>query len=353
MTTGTPIHGGRCLLIGIPGTEWTPALAHRVRALEPAGLILFRRNLAHPGQTRTLLADFCTLVPGPRILALDQEGGRVSRLEPWIGPTPTAERLAAAGLEVTSGFATATGRALRALGFNLDFAPVVDLSDPDAPNGIGPRAFGTDPARVSLHARAFLEALHAEGVAGCLKHFPGLGDTRVDSHHELPFVGRDRTELEADLRPYRDLGPLAPVVMVGHGHYPALDHDPSRPASCSVAVVQDLLRGALGYDGLVATDDLEMGAVVPRDAGGAAAVEALGAGCDLLPYCSDLDRAERARAAIDRGVRSSAPLAARLDESVERIERFARTWSVPSSAGVDDARWAAACAGFAPFRSLA
>jgi len=353
VTTRTPIHGGLCLLIGIPGTDWTPDLARRVVALEPAGLILFRRNLASPERTRSLLEEFRGLVPGPRILALDQEGGRVSRLEPWIGPTPTAERLAAAGPAATSRFAAATGRALRALGFNLDFAPVVDLSAPDAPNGIGTRAFGTDPSRVSLHARAFLEGLQAEGVAGCLKHFPGLGDTRVDSHHELPFVGRDRSELEADLRPYRDLGPLAPVVMVGHGHYPALDPTPSRPASCSPAVVAGLLRGTLGYEGLVATDDLEMGAVAPRDLSGSVALEALEAGCDLLLYCADLDRAERARAAIDRAVRSSAVLAARLDQAVERVERFARTWDARIVASSADAGWATACAGFAPFRSLA
>ncbi len=346
-------HGGRCLLVGIPGPDLPSALAERLRALEPAGLILFRRNLKTPDQTRGLGDSVRTVLPAPSIMAVDQEGGRVSRLEPFIGPTPTAVRLAEAGPETTARFACATGQALRTLGFNLDFAPVVDLSTKDAPNGIGPRAFDTDPLRVVVHARAFLEALHAQGVGGCLKHFPGLGDTRVDSHHELPLVSRTRAELEPHLRPYRELRTLAPVVMVGHGHYPALDAEPSRPASCSPAVVQGLLRGDLAYDGLVATDDLEMGAVAPRDLDGSVAVEALAAGSDLLLYCSDLDRAERARRAIDRAVSDSRALAARLADALERIALFAGRFPTPSSTGVEGPSWDSASAAFAPFRSLA
>lgn len=342
-------HGGRCLLVGFKETELGAGLAARLRALEPAGVILFRRNLATPQQTIALLDGVRELLPRPALLALDQEGGRVSRLEPWIGPTPSAERLAGVGPDATGRFARATGRALRALGFNLDFAPVVDLSAPDAPNGIGSRSFATDPSRVVANARAFLVALESEGVAGCLKHFPGLGDTKVDSHHELPRVERSRAELEPHLEPYRELGTLAPVVMVGHGSYPALDPEPSRPASCSAAIVSGLLRGELGYAGLVATDDLEMGAVAPRDADGSVAVEALAAGADLLLYCADLDRAEEARRAIDRAVAGSPTLAARLAEAVESVERFRQRWA----ARREPVGWEQACAEFAPFRSLA
>ena len=352
MTITRRFEGGRCLLVGIPGPSLTPELAVRLHALEPAGVILFRRNLIGPDETRRLIGDLRDILPTPSILAIDQEGGRVSRLEPWIGPTPTAERLAASGIETTGRFARATGRALRALGFTLDFAPVVDLSPPDAPNGIGPRSFGTDPGRVSLHAREFLLGLAAEGVAGCLKHFPGLGDTRVDSHHELPRVERDRAALEADLRPYHDLRSLSPAVMVGHAHYPALDRVPDRPASCSVDVVTGLLRNELGYDGLAATDDLEMGAVAPRDVEGSAAVEALEAGCDLLLYCSDLDRAERARRAIEDAARGAPALERRLAEAIERVDRFARRF-VPAVDSAAPSGWEQARAEFDPFRSLA
>jgi len=347
-----PVHGGRCLLVGIAGPDWTTEIASRVRELEPAGLILFRRNLASPEQIRELLVRFRELVRGSPIVAIDQEGGRVSRLEPWIGTTPTAADLAGRGPGACRQFAAATGRALSALGIQLDFAPVVDLSEPDAPNGIGSRSFGTDPHGVTEHARAFLEGLLGERVAGCLKHFPGLGDTSVDSHHALPVVRRDRAALDADLHPYQELGSIAPVVMVGHGHYPVLDADPSRPASCSRAVVHDLLRESLRYDGLVASDDLEMGAVACRDAEGYAAVEALEAGCDLLLYCSDLARAERAAAAIDLAARSDARVDARRRDAVLRIERFSRDFPADASTADDDTRWAAASAAFAPFRTL-
>ncbi len=344
-----PIHGGRCLLVGIGGPDWTALEAARVREIQPAGLVLFRRNLATPERTRALVAHFRTLVPEPSIVAIDQEGGRVSRLEPWIGATPTAASLAQLGPDASRRFAAATGRALRALGVQLDFAPVVDLSEPDAPNGIGARSYGTDPEQVTRHAREFLLGLAGERVAGCLKHFPGLGDTCVDSHHVLPVVQRDRSALEQDLRPYRELGSIAPLVMVGHGHYPALDPTPSRPASCSPAIVRELLRGSLAFRGVVASDDLEMGAVAARDADGTAAVEALDAGCDLLLYCSDLSRAERARAAIER----EPALEPRLREAVERIGRFARAFPADAGAGENPADWAAACLAFAPFRTLA
>jgi beta-N-acetylhexosaminidase len=140
--------------------------------------------------------------------------------------------------------------------------------------------------------------------------------------------------------------------MVGHAHYPALDPVPGRPASCSPAIARDLLRGEIGYGGLAVTDDLEMGAVTPRDVAGALAVEALGAGCDLLLYCADLDRAERARIAIESAARSSAAFARRLDDALERIDRFARLWPGPES-GATTPSWEVARAAFDRFRSPA
>jgi beta-N-acetylhexosaminidase len=315
-------------MVGLPGPELTPETSRRLRDLDPAGVILFDRNLVEPEQTAALLASVKGLLSGPPLFAIDQEGGRVSRLERWIGATPTALDLSGGSAETVRRFARDTGSALKALGFNLDFAPVVDLCPPDAPNGIGDRSFGTDPEQVTRLAGEFLRGLHDGGVAGCLKHFPGLGDTVVDSHVELPTVGREAEQLEReDLLPYRRLCGEADSVMVGHGYYASLDPEGPVPASCSPNVVSALLRSGLGYDGLVVSDDLEMGAVSGLDVDGAAAVRALHAGCDLLLYCADLDRAQRARQALDDAARRDRVLRSRLGDACRRVALAARRWS--------------------------
>jgi len=258
--------------------------------------------------------------------------------------------LGRAGVERTAAFGAATAVALRGLGLNLDFAPVVDLSPPDAPNGIGDRAFGTDPAEVARLAGAFLDALQAGGVAGCLKHFPGLGSTVVDSHAVLPAVRRPRERLEAeDLVPFRALGGRAASVMVGHGHYPAFDPGPARPATCSAPIADGLLRGRLGYTGLVVSDDMEMGAIRDRDPDGRAAVDAVAAGCDLLLYGSDLGRALTARDALLREAETDPRFERRLAAAAARVGRCATTWPAaePAPAPGD-----AVVRAFASFRDL-
>lgn len=315
---------GMMLMVGLPGPRLDAGIARRIEALGPGGVILFKRNLASAEQTMELLAELTKVLRRPCLLALDQEGGRVSRLAHWIGPTPAAAVLAESGEDATHRFAETTGRALRALGFNVDFAPVVDLCASNAPNGIGDRSFGTDPEVASRLGRAFLDGLAQAGIAGCLKHFPGLGCTRVDSHESLPTVNRSRLQLEQEeLLPFRRLAPLAPCVMVGHGHYPALDPQPSRPASLSPQVVSGLLRSELGFAGLVVSDDLEMGAVASLDEGGAAAVEATAAGCDLLLYCSDLGRAERAAATLASRAKVDPDLRRRLREAARAVGSLA------------------------------
>jgi beta-N-acetylhexosaminidase len=340
-----------CLMIGLPGPEIDSATAERVRSLDPAGVILFARNLIEFVQTRELLDSFRRLVERPPLMAIDQEGGRVSRLESWIGPTPTAARLAEAGEERVRAFALSTGRALRCIGFNLDFAPVVDLSQPGARNGIADRAFGTDPETVTRLAGAFLEGLQSTGVAGCLKHFPGLGDTAVDSHEVLPIVERNLDELErVDTLPYRRLVEIAACVMVGHGHYPALDGTEPRPATCSSSVVSGLLKDRLRYGGLIVSDDFEMGAVASRDAEGAASVEALAAGCDLILYCSDLDRAEAAVEALSDACVRRPDLRARLEQAASKVESLALEWPAAPAGGADE--WSDAVGAFEAFRRI-
>ncbi len=328
---------GRALMIGFPGLRPERSIAERIRRLQPGGVILFGRNLDSPSQTMELLRFIRALLPQPPLLALDQEGGRVSRLEPFIGPTPSAAALAEAGESAVSKFGSSTALALRSLGFNLDFAPVVDLCAPGIPNGIGERAFGTDPVLVTRMAGSFLSALQSNGVAGCLKHFPGLGDTAVDSHVELPVVERSLDRLmRDDLRPYRELRVSSAAVMVGHGHYSSLDPQGPVPASCSSAVVDGLLRRELDYRGLVVSDDLEMGAVAGLDREGDAAVLAIAAGCDLVLYCADLDRAEAASAALAAKAAKDTSFGDRLKQAAENVAQTATAWPAPSP---DEAAW--------------
>jgi len=317
---------GRSLMVGLPGPSLDRDTALRLRELGPGGLIFFGRNLVSPEQLADLVGELDGLLPHPLLLAMDQEGGKVSRLEPWIGPTQPAGQLGRLGTAAVARAGTLTAEALRALGLNVDFAPVVDLCSAGVANGIGDRSFGTDPRRVVELAGSFADSLQEAGVMACLKHFPGLGCTRVDSHLELPLAEREPDALHAEeLLPYRELCPRVAAVMVGHGHYPAWNPGSPLPASGSAEIVTGVLRREIGFDGLVTTDDLEMGAVGNLDAAGAFGVQALRAGCDLLLYCADLDRAETARNAIA----ADADLEPRLRDAAAAVHRTALRWPAP------------------------
>ncbi len=323
---------GRVLMVGIGGPGLDPGTADALRALRPGGAILFARNLETTAQAVALLDDLRALLPPPSLLAIDQEGGRVNRLERWVGATPPAAAWERAGAPSVRRFARATGRLLAALGLNLDFAPVVDLCAPGATNGIGDRSFGHEPQRVTQLAAAFLEGLADAGLAGCLKHFPGLGATDIDSHLAPPIDRRDRAALErGELAPFRALVRSAPAVMISHARYPALEPVPDLPATLSAAIATRLLRSELGFGGLVVSDDLEMQAVAPLDRGGEAAPRAIAAGCDLLLYCSDLERAQRARSRLCERAAADPTFADRLCAAAAAVERTARRW--PSAAG--------------------
>ena len=342
---------GRVLVVGLPFPFLDQESAAALLELRPAGVILFARNLDRPEDLAGLVAALGSHLPAPRILGLDQEGGRVSRLRTWIGSAPSAAALSARGEEATRAAALATGSALRSLGFNIDFAPVVDLGEPGSPGAIGDRAFGTDPERVARFAGLFLDGLQETGIAGCIKHFPGIGNTAVDPHETLPVFRCDPdTLLAGDLLPYRRLGPRAASVMVGHGSYPDLDPLPGRPATLSPPIVTGWLRERLGYAGLVVTDDMEMGAVAPLDPDGRAAVAAIAAGCDLLLYCKDLDRASRARDALASAAASDPAFAARLEAAADSVRRTAALYP---AAPVDLAAFETARAAFADLASLA
>ncbi|MFL6466898.1 MAG: glycoside hydrolase family 3 N-terminal domain-containing protein, partial [Pyrinomonadaceae bacterium] len=289
---------GQLFFIGIRGTEVDTETRKLLNEISPGGVCLFARNIKESSQTRELLESLNRSVGIVPFLSVDQEGGLVDRFRRIMPAAPAASKLRT--IEVVDEFTQITAEALRIIGFNMDFAPVVDVID-DARdmsgNGMFSRAFGRGPKGVVELAGVFLNRLQEAGIIGCLKHFPGLGAARVDSHEELPMIDISEDELrEVDLFPYfKLLRDGAEMVMVAHAGYPNLplqqrDQDGRLlPSSLSLAIVTDLLKNELSFDGVVITDDLEMGAIVRNYGIGEACKMALNAGNDMLAICASED----------------------------------------------------------------
>lgn len=292
---------GQLLFAGFEGTRAPSDLLGLVREGRLGGVILFARNVEGPEQVRDLVTELHAAAPTeyPLLVAIDQEGGRVQRLRaPWTEwpPMRTVGERDRPGDTRTLG--AALGRELADLGIGLDFAPVVDVdTNPENPV-IGDRSFACTPEAVGRHAAALIAGLQGAGVAACAKHFPGHGDTQVDSHHELPRVGHALERLRAvELPPFRAaVGAEVASVMTAHVVVEALD--PERPATLSKKVL-DVLRGEIGYDGVVFGDDLEMAAVADHHTPGDAARLALEAGCDAVLACRRTDVRDAALAALE------------------------------------------------------
>ncbi|MFK7928496.1 MAG: beta-N-acetylhexosaminidase [Myxococcota bacterium] len=256
---------GQRLVIGIDGHTVQPELKELVREIQPAGFILFARNVVEPAQVLALNRQLAELIPGdlPPLLSVDQEGGRVQRMRAPATVWP-AMRVVGATSEWVAQVATALGLELRAMGFNLDYAPVADVdSNPNNPV-IGDRSFGRDPEMVGRHVAEFTRALQATGIMACAKHFPGHGDTDLDSHHDLPVVDRDLAALRrTELPPFRHaIAAKVASIMTAHVVFPAWDAE--WPATLTPRIQQQVLRDELGFDGVLFTDDLEMKAVADR-----------------------------------------------------------------------------------------
>ncbi len=314
---------GQLLVVGLSGqalsTMETELLARGLRA----GVVLFRRNLGSgPEGARHAHSLACAVRDAsptelPPLLAIDQEGGRVVRLGPPVLALPPMQRIGALrDLDFTETLAMVQARELRALGMTMSFAPVVDVHSRRENPIIGDRAFASDPAEVAHAAGAWAKGLSRGGLLSCLKHFPGHGDTTVDSHLQLPRVERSLPELERiEIAPFRALAREAFVdsMMSAHVVYPALDEV---PATLSRAICTDLLRGSLGFEGVLFSDDLEMKAITQPI--GEAAVLAISAGCDVLLVCSRADLAEEAHAALVREAERSPSFRARCIEAYKR-----------------------------------
>ncbi len=268
-------------VFGLDGPELSPRERMLFSAHPPLGFLLFRRNLSSPSQVASLIEELRALATPEPLLFVDQEGGTVDRIGPLLGlQFPSAASLAAKGTDRVHEGAYLMGRAARRLGFDVDFAPVLDLAQP----GTGAvvlegRCFGFHPEDVTLAGTVFLHGLARAGVASCLKHFPGLGRGPVDSHLSLPVVDAHDVDLMVtDVHPFAKLARSADGVMVGHAAYPGLTGE-LVPASLSTTLY-DLLRGRLGFGGVVYTDDLTMGALGGSLADRAATAAA--AGADVL-----------------------------------------------------------------------
>ena len=278
---------GQLILTGVPGTELDPGTAALFRQVQPGGFIIFGRNIESAGQLRKLIDDLRDLSAIEPIITIDQEGGRVSRLRLIGSEPPNAQQLREKGdIEFVRRHGDITGRLLRLFGFNLDLCPVLDISfDDEADNSLRGRCYGRDVEETVRLAGAFNDALRGQGIASCGKHFPGYSAATVDAHHDLPLIERTRVQLDTnELAVFRQFADRVDSMMICHGWYPCLE--PERTAaSLSHRIVIDLLRGELGFEGLIMTDDLDMGAILNEYGFKETICRAIGAGNDLAMIC--------------------------------------------------------------------
>lgn len=272
---------GRLVMVDIPGTSLDAETAGFLRAQKIRSVCLFRKNIGTEADVRALMRDLIEVLGPEALIGIDQEGGAVVRVT-FLPQPPSAMALGASGDAARAeAVGAAVARGLKSLGINWNFAPVLDVNNNPANPVIGERSFSNDPAEVSRLAAAWMRGSLREGVACCVKHFPGHGDTHVDSHHALPTVDKSRAELDAlELAPFKALASQAPAVMTAHIVYPQID--PERPATLSPALIGGILRRDWGYDGVVITDALMMKAVAERFGYAKSAVMAIEAGADMV-----------------------------------------------------------------------
>jgi beta-N-acetylhexosaminidase len=334
---------GQLLIVGFDGTEMTSRLCSLFTRLQPAGVILFARNIKSAEQTWRLLRDCQKCVSTPLLTCVDLEGGSVDRFRDALSPAPSAADVFSTGdRKLFRKHGQLIGENCRALGFNVDFAPVLDLAFEASRSVMSSRAVSANPRETAAYGREFLAGLRAAKVVGCGKHFPGLGEGKLDSHRELPIIEKPLKNLWAeDLFPYRALRAQLPMVMVSHASFPAVTHDRT-PASLSKIWITDILRRRIGYRNLVVSDDLEMGAVLSAASVGKAAVEHIRAGGDLCLVCHREDYIAQAYDELTKAMQLDAWFAKRVAESVRRVLAYKKksakllhSSKIPSAAMVE------------------
>ncbi len=348
---------GQTLMVGFEGQAASSDVKRLIRQYGVGGVILFARNVDSPEQVAELVRELqeCVRDAGhalPLLVAVDQEGGRVARLKaPWTIWPPARALGRVASEDLARQQAELLAAELRACGLTLDFAPVVDVdTNPDNPV-IGDRSYGSDPELVGRLAAAFIAGLQAGRVAACAKHFPGHGDTALDSHLALPVLDHSRSRLDdVELRPFRK-AIAAGVATVMVGHLLVREWDDVWPATLSATLVDGLLRRQLGFDGVIVADDFEMKAVAARYEAGALGHRALTAGCDLLLVCRSHDMQVDLLEGVVRAVEAEQLAWTRLEDAEQRVRRLKQAYVVPYQQ--PDARSARLAAGGARAHELA
>jgi beta-N-acetylhexosaminidase len=319
---------GQLLIIGFDGTEISPRITSLLREIQPAGVILFARNIKSAEQTWRLLRECRKCVTAPLFTCVDLEGGTVDRFRDALGATPSAADVFAAGdRKLYRRHGRIIGENCRALGFNVDFAPVFDLAFESSRTVMTSRTVSADPNETTTYARGFLSGLRAASVLGCGKHFPGLGEGTLDSHHALPVIAKPLKKMwSEDLLPYRRLSQTLPFVMVAHAAYPGITGD-SVPASLSELWIREILRKRIGYRNLVVSDDLEMGGVLAAASIGQAAVQAISAGSDLCLVCHREDRVREVYEELIRAAERDRKFRAQAERASARVMAFKKKWA--------------------------
>lgn len=328
---------GQLMFIGLPGPELDNKTRELLEEVQPGGICLFARNIRQAEQVRKFLGDIREVLPIEPFFSIDQEGGLVDRLRRIITPMPPPRSIREHGdLSAARKLGSVTGEILRILGFNMNFAPTMEVMSPERDllsNGLYSRSFGRSPGEVLGYAMPYLRGLQRTGIIACLKHFPGIGAGEVDSHESIPIVNLTRQDLIAqDLAPYiefflyrQDEDDRIHAVMVSHGGFPKINIETGEfggrvaPASINKDIVTDLLRKELGFKHLVLTDDLEMGAIIKHCPIDEAAKEAFKAGEDMVLICSSTEAVRKSYYALLEGFKSGELSNLRLHQSLKRI----------------------------------
>ena len=311
---------GQLLMIGIHGTTLNDDAKFMLNEYRVGGIILFDRNMESKDQVKTLIADINKAGKSagltPLFLGIDQEGGAVARMDDKLIKVPPAEEVGKMPVEQASALAKEVGTELKDLGFNINFAPVADLGLTYG------RSFSTNPDEVVRYAGAVGKSYDEEGLWYSYKHFPGIGKTDVDLHADTSIVPVSKEILlSEDTKVFIDLIKQSKTntytIMVSHAMYPQID--PDNPASLSKAIITDWLRKDIGYNGVVVTDDMDMGALAKHYTFGDMAVQSILAGSDILLVCHEYEHMQEAYNGLMKAVKDGRISKERLDESVKRI----------------------------------
>ena len=316
---------GQLILTGVPGKALDPGTEKLFRRIQPGGFILFGRNIESAVQLRKLIDDLRDLSEVEPIITIDQEGGRVSRLRLIGNEPPNAQQLRDKDdIDLIRRHGDITGRLLRVFGFNLDLCPVLDISfDDNADNSLRGRCYGKTVEQVAGNAGAFNDAMRKQGIASCGKHFPGYSAAKSDAHYELPRIDRTREQLDAkELAVFRKFIDKVDSMMICHGWYPSLEPEKT-PASLSRRVITDLLRDEFGFDGLVMTDDLDMGAILNGYGLEQTIRLTIGAGNDLAMICHRIPEIENVQRILGTLPREQ------IDRALSSVARFKKKIAPP------------------------